>query len=311
MKKKTGLIILLVILIVLTGPLLFKLLSQKSVDKIPPGSSSFIQLSEGSVEYRLDGPENGETVVLVSGFSVPFYCWDPVYGSLVDVGYRVLRYNLYGRGLSARASGRYTLDLFENQLGEILTALELDGPIHLVGLSMGGLISTAYTVHNPENIGSLTLISPAGYPLEESLASKLVKVPVLGDYIMTVFGDSILSKRNTGNLLMASKYPEFQQQFIEQLKFRGGKHALLSTLRYTPFTNMPDYYPMLQQTDVAVLVFWGEKDSVIPFPNSELLLSDLPRAGFISVPEAGHNSQYEKPQEILPPLMDFLRGNVR
>ncbi|HOE09766.1 MAG TPA: hypothetical protein PLU33_06220 [Treponemataceae bacterium] len=47
---------------------------------------------------------------------MPYYCWDPVVPLLVDEGYKVIRYNHYGRGLSARISGHYTLELYKEQL---------------------------------------------------------------------------------------------------------------------------------------------------------------------------------------------------
>src|SRR5256885_1393360 len=60
----------------------------------------FVKLSKGVVHYELAGPETGRSIVLVHGFSVPYYLWDGTFETLVKAGYRVLRYDLYGRGLS-------------------------------------------------------------------------------------------------------------------------------------------------------------------------------------------------------------------
>ena len=69
-----------------------------------PGN--FIQLSDGVVHYELAGPEDAPVVVLVHGFSVPFFIWDPTFEGLSEAGFRVLRYDLYGRGFSDRPHGR-------------------------------------------------------------------------------------------------------------------------------------------------------------------------------------------------------------
>ncbi len=58
----------------------------------------FVKLPLGVVHYELAGPENAPTVVLVHGFSVPYYIWDPTFEALTRAGFRVLRYDLYGRG---------------------------------------------------------------------------------------------------------------------------------------------------------------------------------------------------------------------
>ena len=73
-------------------------------------AGSFVRLPHGTVHYQLAGPERGRTVVLVHGFSVPYYIWDPTYDELVKKGFRVLRYDLYGRGYSDRPDEVYGPD---------------------------------------------------------------------------------------------------------------------------------------------------------------------------------------------------------
>ena len=46
----------------------------------------FIDLPAGTVHYELAGPENGEVVVLVHGFSVPAYLCDPTFDALTQAG---------------------------------------------------------------------------------------------------------------------------------------------------------------------------------------------------------------------------------
>ena len=55
------------------------------------GSGAFISLSAGVTHYELDGPENGDLVVLVHGFSVPYFIFDPTFEFLTKAGFRVLR----------------------------------------------------------------------------------------------------------------------------------------------------------------------------------------------------------------------------
>src|SRR6478736_8344365 len=63
-------------------------------------SGKFIKLKHGFVHYELAGPEDGELVVLVHGAGSGYYAWNKNYQAIADAGYRVLRYDLYGRGLS-------------------------------------------------------------------------------------------------------------------------------------------------------------------------------------------------------------------
>ena len=104
----------------------------------------FIELSDGYTHYELGNPDAEETVVLVHGFSVPYFIYDPTFEFLTQSGLRVLRYDFFGRGFSDRPDTRYNIDLFVRQLSDLLAALCLDQPVSLVGLSTGGPITAAF-----------------------------------------------------------------------------------------------------------------------------------------------------------------------
>jgi len=124
-------------------------------------AGSFVRLPHGTIHYQLTGPESGRTVVLVHGFSVPYYIWDPTYDELVKRGFRVLRYDLYGRGYSDRPDEVYGPDLYDGQLNDLLSQLNVSGAVDLVGLSMGGPIVVTFAARHPEKVRSLTLVDPA------------------------------------------------------------------------------------------------------------------------------------------------------
>ena len=70
-------------------------------DQVRAGlEGDFIRLSDGYTHYQWAGPEDGQVVVLLHGFSVPYFLWDYVFKDLSEAGFRVLRYDLYGRGYS-------------------------------------------------------------------------------------------------------------------------------------------------------------------------------------------------------------------
>ncbi len=268
--------------------------------------SSFVQLSAGITEYAISGPAGGEPIVLVSGFSVPFYCWDPIVPGLEEAGFRVYRYNHYGRGLSDHASRRYQPELFEKQLSEFLEAMELSRPVNIAGLSMGGAISVRFANRHPQRVKRLCLISPAGFPIEESFSAKLVKVPLIGDFIFALIGDSVMIKRNRGNLYHFSSHPEFQEQFERQFAYRGTGRALLSTLRHMPFTDMAQEYRSLGERSLPVSLIWGEEDAIIPFSHHKLVQGALPQTVFHPLTDTGHVSVYESPEKVLPIMIDFF-----
>lgn len=94
----------------------------------------FVTLSRGMTHYDVAGPDSGRVVVLLHGFSVPYYIWDPTSAALAEAGYRVLRYDMYGRGLSDRPDADYTLAFYDAQLMELLDSLRIESPVDIAGV---------------------------------------------------------------------------------------------------------------------------------------------------------------------------------
>ena len=136
--------------------------------------------------YELGGPDDGEMVVLVYGFFVPAYIWDPTFESLTSDGYRVLRFDLYGRGHSDRPDAVYTIPFIADQLDQLTRALSVDTPFNLLGLSMGGPITAQFANQYPGKVKCLVLIDPMVFPPSEEDISPLC-LPLIGEYMANVY----------------------------------------------------------------------------------------------------------------------------
>ncbi len=266
----------------------------------------FIELSRGFVQYDLKGNKNGEVVVLVSGLSVPYYCWDFLFKDLIDRGYYVLRYNHFGRGFSDRPCLKYDENLFDNQLLELLKKLEIEPPISIIGLSLGGGVAAVFSERHPELVKKICLIAPVGFPMKEEFLARLVKLPLLGDYFMAVAGNMIMDSRCSNNLNNPEEFPEFMEQFKTQLKYRNFSSSILSTLRNMPIYNLESCYKKIERLGIPLVLIWGKEDKVLPVRNSEFLLSSIPDAEFHVIKNAGHNVQYESSDIVNPIILNFL-----
>src|SRR5262249_47745693 len=127
-----------------------------SVRQSAPGQ--FVQLTDGYTHYELGGPAGDRVVVLAAGVSVPYYIWDPTFAALVQAGFRVLRYDYYGRGYSDRPDISYSQAMYVRQLAELLDALHIAQPIDLAGLSYGGSVVTSFAEAYPARVRSLIYV---------------------------------------------------------------------------------------------------------------------------------------------------------
>jgi pimeloyl-ACP methyl ester carboxylesterase len=271
-------------------------------------SGQFIQLEQGMVHYELGGEAGQPLVLLVHGFSTPAYIWDPTFQALTQAGFQVLRFDLYGRGYSDRPDVAYDLDLFVGQLEDLLDKLKLDQPVHLIGLSMGGPITAAYTGLHPENIRSLTLIDPLVINMFQTETFPL-NIPGVGEYMMAVVMEPFyLPKVQSGDLVHPEKYPDWEGLYKVQTRYKGFGRAVLSTIRNFAKVDTLGLYRNLAEKELPTLILRGAVDQTISAEDIETLLSILPEAQFQEIPDAGHIPHYEQPEVVNPLILAFISG---
>lgn len=270
---------------------------------------TFIDLPSGVVHYELAGPEGGEMVVLVHGFSVPAYIWDPTFEFLVSAGYRVLRFDLYGRGHSDRPDTDYDFPFFAGQLEQLTTALEVTTPFNLVGLSMGGPISAYFTNANPEKVSKVILFDPMVIaPSAEDIS--LLTRPLIGEYLANVYLMSQLASGQTDDFKDKDRFPDWESRFREQLQYRGFRRAILSTIREWPGADILGEYEKLGESGKPVHLFWGREDRTVPLALSEKVLDRIPQARLTVIDGAGHLPHYELPETVNPLLLERLTDSA-
>jgi pimeloyl-ACP methyl ester carboxylesterase len=113
------------------------------------------------MKLHIEDEGTGDPVVLAHAGVTDRRIWDEAVPALVAGGYRVIRYDAAGYGLSPRPTGAQSL------LAEALHVLDTTGleSAHWVGLSQGGSTGVDVALAQPSRIRSLVLIAPgmSGY----------------------------------------------------------------------------------------------------------------------------------------------------
>ena len=269
---------------------------------------SFIRLSAGVTHYELGNPGEDPTVVLVHGFSVPYYIYDPTFGFLSQQGLRVLRYDLFGRGFSDRPDVKYDIDFFVTQLFDLLNALNLTQPVSLVGLSMGGPITATFTVQHPERVDKLVLIDPAGArTLFLSRILKLLTAPGIGESLLNLAGNDGMIKTIATDIFDKRLMEHFVDRYMVQVQYKGFRNAILSTVRNHVIDACIDTYRQVGSLNKPVLLLWGRHDTTVPLRHSATLRAAIPQLELHIIEDSSHIPHYEKPEETNAILLEFLR----
>ena len=265
---------------------------------------SFVALADGVTHYELGGPQDGKPVALVHGFSTPYFIFDTTFAFLVNSGFRVLRYDLIGRGYSDRPRVDYNIHLFVRQLKDLLDALEFR-QINLVGLSMGGPITASFIAEYPDYVSRHVLIDPAGAKrLAPLRILKALKLPFIGELALGLFGNA---RMDFASHLFDPKLVEhFQAQYKIQMQYKGFKRALLSTMRNGMLGSFYETYARVGDLHKPTLLYWGMNDATVPFECSKTIMKAIPHTEFHAIENCGHIPHFEKPEIVNPILLEFL-----
>jgi pimeloyl-ACP methyl ester carboxylesterase len=270
-----------------------------SVRAEAPGS--FVRLSKGFTHYEIAGPKNGTVVLFVHGFSVPYYMWDRTFYAVAKAGFRVVRFDLYGRGLSDRPLVKYNRKLFIEQIEELLGALHIEEPIDIVGTSMGGAVTTAFSAEHPDRVHKIVLIDP----LSAKWKIGPLAIPGIGEYLFTWFHLPSSPIKQLGDFCHPELFPEWPVRFREQMQFKGFGRAILSTLRHFMNRDHLNDYQRLGWLRKKVLLIWGDLDRTLGTEEAPTLQSIL-GADLQWVKDSGHVPHYEHAEIVNSRIISFL-----
>ena len=268
-------------------------------------SGSFVQLTDGITHYELAGSDTGKVVVLVHGFSVPYYIWDSTFVKLVDEGYRVLRYDEYGRGFSDRPDKVYEASLLRQQLEELLTALNIQSVHAIAGLSFGGPVVTDFAIHHPNQVDKVILVDPF-FPLESAEPTKPSYPESFMRFKMALSPEDMVNGQLT-DLKYPERFPQWADQYKVQMQYKGFRHALISTrLHYATPEKMRANYKELDEQHKPILLIWGKEDNTTPFSSSDELRK-IVQTEFMPVDDAAHLPHMEKASGVNARIIEFLK----
>ena len=258
----------------------------------------YIKLSAGITHYDIAGPDTGKVVILVHGFSVPYFIWDSTFAYLAKQGFHVLRYDMYGRGYSDRPDAVYNQVFYQQQLIDLIKGSNIKTPVSLVGVSFGSEVITNFTAKYPAIVNKVILIDPA---YRESTPAK---AQLFTNYYEVTHGDE-RAESQLADFKYPEHYPGWVAEYRVQMQYEGFRNALISTLYNYKYKARPSNIA-LNATHKPVLLIWGKDDHTVPFTYSDSVRSVL-QVDFFPVDDSGHLPQIEQAGKVNVKIAAFLR----
>ncbi|HEX7745192.1 MAG TPA: alpha/beta hydrolase, partial [Micromonosporaceae bacterium] len=289
--------------------------------EIADGTDIYVEIVEPKRKSRRP------TIVFVHGFCLDMGTFYFQRAALARRGdFRMVFYDQPGHGLSGRLeTGEYELSALGKTLREVIDRVAPEGPLVLVGHSMGGMTLMAFAELYPEMFGDrvvgTVLMATSGGRLQETalgLPALIARggaplLPLLSNATRLTGGVIDRARRASSDLawLLTRRYGFGDRRpspalvsFVEMMNSRTSVDTITRYLR-TLYTHAR--YPALEALkDTPTLVIVGEKDMITPVTHSDEIIRRLPDARYVKVPDSGHVVMLEHAAEVDAGLSAFL-----
>jgi len=277
---------------------------QRSLDELRVnGRGRYLPLRAGLTHVIEEGQDDQAAILLVHGATVPAWEFDRLIPHLRAAGWRTIRFDLFGHGLSDRPAVRYDFGFFLEQALEVLDGITSHRPLTLLGHSFGAALVAAMASQRPERIERLVLVAPLLDFMANSFWGQVFSLPGIGRLMMRHVGLPVLERRRARRY-QAIGAEDLTWRFVSEARAPGYADALASMFANRTLGQQREHYQRLQSSTHEIFVVAGSADQVVPLRDVAEVRSLLPRHEYRQIENAGHNLLLTHPAlmtAVLPP----------
>ena len=269
----------------------------------PKVESGYIPVSnDGQIYYEAVG--EGTPLILLHGHTLDLRMWDPQMKPLLDAGYRVIRPEMRGYGHSSKQKPGQQFTHLDDMM-TVMDSLHI-AKAHVVGLSMGSFVASEMVAMYSDRLLTATLAS-----------GNIRNMPGPStpfDSLELARKDSVIAQN------LAQGIDKWKEEWIEKLVSGGGSNREAIRESVTQQVNdwdawqlinreMRNYYGYeawdtlkARQPEIPVLILSGENEGKGKNP----MLQYLPNSRQVIIPDCGHMSNMERPEEFTRLVLEEL-----
>jgi len=259
-----------------------------------------IRAGNRRIQYDLLGPGDGPVVCLLHSLSQDMGVWAEQVPVLLEDGWRVLRLDMRGHGGSVGES--CTMEELAGDVGLVLDFLQIER-LHLVGLSIGGMIAQCFAIAHGQRLHSLMLCGTSPEPLAGGMEGlwqpRFDAMDAAGS--LEPLADSSMQRWVTD--AFAPRRPERWKQLRETVcatSLEGYRAGAIAIENY-------DVAGKLPSVTVPTLVVCGDEDTGTPPEGNRRIASLIPDARYVEMANARHFPMVEYPEAFAFTMLEWLR----
>jgi len=261
------------------------------------------------ISMALEDEGGGIPLLLIHGYPLSRHLWKPQVEGLSKFS-RVIAPDLrnHGDSTSVKSSGEkyppYFMEMLADDCVQLLDVLDIDQPVILCGLSMGGYISFSFYRKYPQRVAGLILAatrSSADSPATRENRKKAI------DILKSSGSESVIASMlpmllSPTTLLDNPALVESVKEMMRSVSLEGMIGDLMGMME------RQDSTPLLADIHVPTLVMVGEDDQIIPRSEAEGMHARISNSQLLLLPQAGHLLNLEQPELFNDAVRSFINS---
>jgi 3-oxoadipate enol-lactonase len=262
----------------------------------------FVHATDGTrIHYEVTGKSGATPVLMIQGLGASKNAWN-LQRIAMATRFRIISFDNRGAGRSDKPTEPFTLEQMADDALAVLDAAGIE-TAHVVGASMGGVISQIVTVKYPYRVRSLTLVCTAcrNHPWRQELLQTWAKTAA--DKGMIEVGKEaaqwVMSPRSFRRLVPAFTWMGPLAALRPRHSFVSQIDAILNTRE--------DLVDQLSTITAPTMVIVGNQDILTPRGDSEEIAERIPNAELVVISGAAHGLMMEHSSTFNRILIEFLQ----
>jgi pimeloyl-ACP methyl ester carboxylesterase len=281
------------------------------IAKYADADSRFMEIDDVKLHYKDQG--QGPAVLLIHGSGGDLWDFDDWTRALLARGWRVVRLDLPGFGLSGQAvNGNYSIDRVQSLIDGLMDEIGLER-FAIVGTSYGGLAAFRYAATRTGRITGLVIMNSAGVEygkqdVDPKTGEKKFYAASMSDTVSREQTAKGLEKAFTDPSKIAAAWVDRKVDFMNVVgRDREGALAIDQYVRGNPER-------VLAHVRAPVLVFWGGASQALSQDTADRFYAALKNASYrekLVQPGGGHLMHVEMPEQTVATVAAFLDRRVK
>ena len=262
----------------------------------------FVSATDGTrIHYEVTGKPGATPILMIQGLGASKNAWN-LQRIAMATRFRIISFDNRGAGRSDKPTEPFTLEQMAEDAIAVLDAARIE-TAHIVGASMGGVISQIVAVKHPHRVRSLTLVCTAcrNHPWRQELLQSWAKTAEEKGMIEVgkEAAQWVMSPRSFRRLVPAFTWMGPLAALRPRHSFVSQIDAILKTRE--------DLVDQLSTITAPTMVIVGNQDILTPRGDSEEIAERIPNAELVVISGAAHGLMMEHSSTFNKILIEFLQ----